>query len=148
MGDVPLNLEMVQQIVLIAETYRKVNRVRGDEMGVALSYAGFCILSSGMNEIQFRATIEQIATMSAELRKQTEARWRRKDFKHDTDVVVPCVHILHQGYALCGIISPPSGWPAGHSWVGIDNLANATCEGCLKSYSRHFQPEKGASKPQ
>ena len=140
MSNVRMNLELSQQILEIASTYGIANDIPADEMASALMLAGFCILSAGMNEVQFQAVVEQGAAFTADLRWRTEARWRASGFQHESDVVVPVVHVLHHGFALCGMISPPSSWPEGHRWVSIDMLDKATCDACLKSYAKHFQP--------
>lgn len=44
------------------------------------------------------------------------------------------VHIMRKGYPLCGFSqSLPKFWPTGHSWVGLENKQQATCENCLNS---------------
>ncbi len=46
------------------------------------------------------------------------------------------VHILHHGLTLCrSFIAPPNSWPAGHSWVGVDDADKlATCPACLAAH--------------
>jgi hypothetical protein len=40
------------------------------------------------------------------------------------------VHILHHGFALCGLEGIPSAWPEGHRWVDLTEKNRATCMGC------------------
>jgi hypothetical protein len=45
--------------------------------------------------------------------------------------VEPAVHILAEGYPLCGFnLNVPGQWPAGHRWVRRGE-AGATCRACL-----------------
>ncbi len=43
----------------------------------------------------------------------------------------PCVHVLHEGRALCGMPGLPRDWPAGHKWTRIDEIKDATCNVCI-----------------
>lgn len=40
------------------------------------------------------------------------------------------LHILHHGFALCGLPGVPADWPEGHRWVRIAERTRATCHGC------------------
>lgn len=44
----------------------------------------------------------------------------------------PAVHLLHHGWALCGLRGVPGDWAAGHSWIGLNepDEQKATCAGC------------------
>jgi len=43
------------------------------------------------------------------------------------------VHILHQGFTLCGFGRGqfPGEWPAGHKWTYLNDLEGVTCKACL-----------------
>jgi hypothetical protein len=44
------------------------------------------------------------------------------------------VHILLHGFPLCQFTAAvPREWPRDHKWVGVDDVADATCPGCLKA---------------
>ncbi len=43
------------------------------------------------------------------------------------------VHILDQGFALCGLKGVPAEWPEGHRWVRLDEKKRATCPGCKRA---------------
>jgi hypothetical protein len=40
------------------------------------------------------------------------------------------VHVLHHGFALCGLRGVPSEWPDGHRWVRLSEKKRATCGVC------------------
>ena len=44
------------------------------------------------------------------------------------------VHILHEGRPLCGFMPGvhPGKWPAGHLWVGVSDMKDATCDACFR----------------
>lgn len=42
----------------------------------------------------------------------------------------PAVHVLVFGHAICGLPGLPGEWPAGSTWVGIDEKERATCAAC------------------
>ena len=43
----------------------------------------------------------------------------------------PQIHILNSGRPLCAFLwEPPSEWPVGHAWVGLDERTHATCSDC------------------
>jgi len=49
------------------------------------------------------------------------------------------VHILHEGWSLCGKPGVPGDWGPGHKWVARDTDAHgertqASCPGCLRGY--------------
>jgi hypothetical protein len=43
------------------------------------------------------------------------------------------VHVLRHGKALCAFMpsSLPRDWPKGHSWVGLPDIDEATCDPCV-----------------
>jgi hypothetical protein len=61
----------------------------------------------------------------------------------------PVVHILLGGHSLCNkMTSPPSSWPDGHKWVGVDTLdrSRVTCSACKQiiKYVEHLREQDSA----
>jgi len=53
----------------------------------------------------------------------------------------PVVHILHYGHPKCGFTKEvPARWPIGHRWVGIDDQALCTCDGCCDAMAGMRSP--------
>ena len=49
----------------------------------------------------------------------------------------PAIHIVQAGYPLCQFTSLlPGAWPAGHSWVRLEEAKDATCADCIAARSR------------
>ena len=42
------------------------------------------------------------------------------------------VHILREGYALCGLPGIPREWPEGHRWVRVEERNRVTCSACKR----------------
>jgi hypothetical protein len=58
------------------------------------------------------------------------------------------VHILHNGFPLCGFSKAvPAEWPDNHKWIGLNVLAMSVppdhimCAGCSQVAARDFQYE-------
>jgi len=54
--------------------------------------------------------------------------WAKAAFNAEA---TPAVHVLFGGFALCGTLcGVPAEWPAGHTWVRVDQVSQITCELC------------------
>jgi hypothetical protein len=72
--------EVTEAMVTVATDYGTTHDVQTDEMGVSLLVAGLGLLSTGMNDEQVRALLEQCFELTASLRRATEERWKRTGF--------------------------------------------------------------------
>ena len=72
--------DVAQVLLNFAKAYGKDRHYPPSEMAAALVLAGVTIMSSGMNEEQVRALLEQTMTMTESLREETLKRWKREGF--------------------------------------------------------------------
>lgn len=80
MAMVRIHRDAIDAVIAHAWNFGKAERVSLCDMGASLLAAGCAILSSGMNDEQVRALLEQAFEFSAPVRRQTEERWKREGF--------------------------------------------------------------------
>jgi hypothetical protein len=73
--------DLAKRLLRMAREHSAANDVPAAETGVALLVAGLALLSSGMDDEQVTAVIAQAFEITAPLRRETEARWKRTGFR-------------------------------------------------------------------
>jgi hypothetical protein len=79
-GMLRLDRAAFERVVAFACEYGLAERLPLADMGASVLAAACAILSSGMNDEQLRAVIEQAFEFTAPARRHTEERWKRTGF--------------------------------------------------------------------
>lgn len=80
MGMIKIKNDIVMAVIAHAADYGQRNRATAGDTAASVLAAGAMLLSSGMNDEQLRALLEQAFEFSADIRRQTEARWKETGF--------------------------------------------------------------------
>ncbi len=76
-----IRADVAKELLRMARELGAASEIPASEMATALILAGSSMLSSGMDEEQYRAIVEQVAELTAPLRRATEERWKRTGFQ-------------------------------------------------------------------